>query len=394
MHLRDRVRPNLRGIEPYDPGPTLTELGERYGVRDLVKLNWNESLFGPLPGVLPALADEGSRLWMYPEQAYAEFRAAVARQIRVSPDSVVPGHGVQALLMSVLAVVVAPGDVIVTARPTYGLYAQAATAMGARLVRVPVTADLGLDLAEMAREVHRQRAGMVIVCDPNNPTGQVVGDAAWAQFLNALPDDCVVVVDEAYIDFAAPGRRDRRVPDVTAGRPVILLRSFSKLYGLAGLRLGYAVVDPDVAPCFDAVQEPFNVNRMALAAGMACLADPAVVERRRREVVEAREHLQERLAAHDYRPFPSEANFVLTSLSGRSEGRGGERSPRPSGDDAAFVEQLIRRGFVPRGGHEFGMAGHLRITVAPIFLMDRLVDAMDDVRAKMDRVGLPRRGPA
>jgi histidinol-phosphate aminotransferase len=377
VSLRDLVRSNLRDAEAYDPGPTLAELAARYNVPNLAKLNWNENLFGPLPGLEDALTAEADHLWMYPEQAYTAFRRAIADGLGVEPEMVVPGHGIQALLLAAMQVFLNPGDTVVTAQPTYGLYAQAVRAVDGRLVRVPVDDRLQLDLEGMAASARETRAKMVIVCDPNNPTGQLIDPTDWALFLKALPDGCVVLADEAYIDFSERSRRDLRIADVRAGAPVVLLRSFSKLYGLAGLRLGVALVHPDLAPCFDVVQEPFNVNRAALAAGRATLAAAAAVERRRREVVAARGHLEEALGARGFRVWPSATNFVLTALT--QSGNGGATLL----DDARFVAELVRRGFVPRAGHEFGMRGHLRITVAPIDVMDGVVAAMEDVRVAL-----------
>jgi histidinol-phosphate aminotransferase len=379
MSLRDLVRPPLRDAEVYDPGPTLADLAARHGVPSLAKLNWNENLFGPIPGVEAALQAEIPHIWMYPEQAYTDFRAGIAAQLGVSPEMVVPGHGIQALLMATMQVFLAPGDTVVTARPTYGLYGQAARTADARLVRVPVRADLQIDLPAIARAAHETGAKMVIVCDPNNPTGQMVAEADWHAFLRQLPTGSIVVVDEAYIDFSERTRRNMRVPDVVRGAPVVLLRSFSKLYGLAGLRLGYALVHPELAPCYDAVQEPFNVNRAALAAGQACLDHSDAVEQRRQEVVAARTYLEGALEAHGFPRWPSAANFVLTALTAKPDRKDAWL------DDVAFVDALIKRGFVPRAGSEFGMAGHLRITVGPIPMMEDLVQAMAETRETLAR---------
>jgi histidinol-phosphate aminotransferase len=159
---------------------------------------------------------------------------------------------------------------------------------------------------------------------------------------------------------------------VAAGRPVVILRTFSKLFGLAGLRLGYAIVHPDLIASLDAVQEPFNVNCLALAAGTACLADPAAVEARRRQVVAAREAFAAALRDIGIPSWPSQANFVLAE---------------PGGDDHAWYEGLLRRGFLVRPGSEFGLGGHLRITIGPDDLMASVASAIAEVR---EELGVPR----
>jgi histidinol-phosphate/aromatic aminotransferase/cobyric acid decarboxylase-like protein len=286
------VRPSLPGLDPYRPGATVAALRELHGLDEIVKLNWNENLFGPLPGVVEAMGRETENLWMYPEQAYGDFRAAVAAYLGVSPEAIVPAHGAQALIGTVAAAFLRPGDRVVVPELTYGLY--------------------------------------------------------------------------AYMDYVDPSTRVRRELDAADGRPVVALRSLSKLFGLAGLRLGYAVVHPSLAPHLDVVQEPFNVNRAALAAGCACLRDPDAIEGRRRLVAAARATLAQALFETGVRPYPSAANFVLVEV---------------GSDDVALVEELARRGLLVRPGSELGVPGHVRITVGPEPIMRRVAAELAGVRS-------------
>jgi len=362
VDLRDLVRPPLRMAEPYDPGPSLTELRARYGVEHISKLNWNEDLFGLLPGVRDAIINEIGRAHFYPEQAYSDFRELVAQRIGARPEMIVPAHGIQALVLSMVSLFVSPGEKVVIPQPTYGLYRMAAQAAGAEIVRVPTTGyrldlDAILDAARGAK--------LVFVCDPNNPTGDALSAHEWDAFIDALPAGCVAVVDEAYADYIETPQRPDRIADIEDGRPVVVLRTFSKLYGIAGLRLGYAIAHPSLIPSADAVQEPFNVNRLALAAGTACLANPNAVEERRREVVAARDSFAAALAEIGIGSHPSSANFVLT---------------HPGGDDREWYEALLHRGYLVRRGSEYGLQGHLRITIAPS-------DVMAEVALTMASVG-------
>jgi histidinol-phosphate aminotransferase len=230
-----------------------------------------------------------------------------------------------------------------------------------------------LDLGALARTAGEVGARIAWVCDPNNPTGSLVREDEWRAFLDALPDGCVAIADEAYADYVEPSARLRREDDVAAGRPLVVLRTFSKLHGLAGLRLGYGVADAQLARLVAVVQEPFNVNRPALAAGLACLRAPAEIEARRRTAVAARELLCERLREVGAEPLPSEANFVLV---------------RVGGDDAELVRELTEHeGLVLRPGSDYGLAGHVRITVGPPALMERVAAA---IGARIDRVTSPR----
>lgn len=362
-----RVRPSLVGLEPYRPGPSISELKREYGLDDVSKLNWNEDLFGPLPGALDAVVAELERAWMYPEQAYADLREALAGWLGVRPGQVVPAHGIQALIAAVAHTFVREGDAVVVPQPTYGLYAQVCAGAGAEIVRVPCR-DFRLDVEALADAARRTHARLVWLCDPNNPTGSLLDRDEWDALLGALPDAATVVVDEAYREYADPDRRLRREDDVEAGLPVVLLRTFSKIFGLAGLRLGYAVVDEELAAFLDVVQEPFNVNRAALAAGRACLADPARIEARRRESSEARALLARLVSQAGMDALPSQANFLLV---------------RVGVDDAELAEALVRRGLLVRPGSEFGLHGYVRITVGPEPLMERVASELASVRESL-----------
>jgi histidinol-phosphate aminotransferase len=363
----DLVKPSLHGLEPYRPGVSVAALRERHGLDEVVKLNWNEGLFGPFPGVLEAAAAELENAWMYPERAYSDFRDALAAWLGLPAERIVPGHGIQSLVTTLAAAAILPGDHVVLPRPTYGLYAQVLAAAGAQLERVPVRADLGLDLEGMAEAARRTSAKLVVVCDPNNPTGLLIGREEWERLLDALPDGCITVVDEAYVEYVDPELRLDRQQDVTGRCPVIVLRTFSKIFGLAGLRLGYAIVHEELEPYLDVVQEPFNVNRVALAAGKASLARAELLEERRREVVEARELLASRLTGLGARVVPSQANFVLAEI---------------PGDDAELADTLAARGFLIRAGSEFGLAGFIRVTAAPVPVVERFAAVLADELAR------------
>jgi histidinol-phosphate aminotransferase len=362
------VVPALTELGPADAGG-ISEIKERHGLDDVVKLHWNENLFGPLPGVAESVTEELANAWMYPEEAYNAFRADVAAYLGTSPARIVPGHGVQALIGSLASALLRPGDTVVVAELTYYLYGQYCAVRGATVERVPMR-DLRIDLRALAEAARRTGARIAWICDPNNPTGAVLDSDEWAAFLDALPDGCVAVADEAYRDYLPPERQPRREPDVESGRPLIVLRSFSKFFGLAGLRLGYAVVDEALASYLALVEEQYNVNCAAIAAGRASLRAGAAADERRREVSDAREVLSRGLREAGLEPLPSETNFVLAQL---------------DGDDAALAEGLASRGILIRPGTDFGLPGYVRITVGPAPLMQRVADEVRDVYARSRR---------
>ena len=367
------VRPYLIGLEPYRPGASLEELKEAYGLDEIVKLNWNEGLDGPFPGVEEAVTAALERVWIYPAEAYSGLRESVAAWLGTDPEWIVPSHGIQALIGTVAHAFLEPGDAVVLTTPTYGLYATTCAAAGARVVSVP-NRDLRHDADALAAAAREHEARLVWLCDPNNPTGSLVARDEWERLLTGIPDRCAIVVDEAYTEYVDPEVRVDRLLDVAAGAPVVLLRTFSKIFGLAGLRLGYAVVAEPLAGLLDVVQEPFNVNRAALAAGRASLQQVELVDGRRLANQARRERLAECLLEAGAEPYPSQANFLLVDV---------------GVDDVALTEGLARRGFLVRAGSEFGLSGFVRITTGPVPLMERVAAEMADVREKLLAAGAP-----
>ena len=350
------VRPSLLGLEPYRPGASLEELKEAYGLDEIVKLNWNEGLEGPFPGVEDAVVAELERAWIYPAEPYSGLRESLAAWLGTTPERIVPAHGIQALIATVVHAFLQPGDVVVQTTPTYGLYATTSAAAGATVVEVP-NRDFRHDVDALATAAREHEARLVWLCDPNNPTGALVTREEWERLLAGVPDRCTVVVDEAYVEYVDPKVRLDRVHDIEAGLPIVVMRTFSKIFGLAGLRLGYAIVDEPLAAMIDVVLEPFNVNRAALAAGRASLERTTLIDDRRLANEAGRERLADRLREAGVTPYPSQANFLLADV---------------GVDDVALTEGLARRGFLVRAGSEFGLAGFVRITTGPIPLMERV----------------------
>ena len=354
------VRPALIGAEAHDPGATTAEIARRYGLSELLKLNWNEEPDGPLPGVAERARAAVAESWSYPDEAYRLLRERIAERVSAPVERIVLAHGIQALVNAVCGIFLQPGDAVVMPRPTYGLYAKVCGATGARVIHVGCPDDR-LDLPTMADEANAVSAKLVFICDPNNPSGATIEPEEWAAFRDALEPGCVIVADEAYGDYVDPGRDIDRLGEVADGAPMVVLRTFSKIYGMAGLRLGYAVVDAELAHHFNVELEPFNVNCVALAAGLASLEHPEHVEARRVAAVEARARLSAALAAEGMRPVPSQANFVMVHI---------------DVDDVALVDAAARRGVLIRPGTDFGQPGTLRITIGSASVTSRAISAV------------------
>ncbi len=358
------LRPSVTGLGGYRPGVSGDEIKKRFGLDDVIRLNWNENLFGPLPGVLEETIGALDLVWSYPEDSYDEFRSAVAGWLGVDPAQVIPGHGIQALTIAVVSAFIDPGDAVVIPSPTYGLYEQVCRGAGAIVHRVQSDSSLAIDLEAVLATARRQSAKLAWICDPNNPTGLRIDPEQWSDFLKQLPAGCVAVVDEAYVDYVTPSVRVDRLADIAAGAPVVVLRTFSKIFGLAGLRLGYAVMHESLAPHVNAVQEPFNVNRAALAAGLASLKRVEQLPARREQVQRARVALTTSLKDAGIKTLPSDANFVLVEL---------------GIDDQAVFDALAKDGLIVRPGSELGLPGYVRVTTGAERLMQEVGTRIADV---------------
>ncbi|HSJ73718.1 MAG TPA: histidinol-phosphate transaminase [Miltoncostaeaceae bacterium] len=345
-----RSSPRLGAIPRYEPGLTTAEVLARFGLDAAVKLASNESPFPPLPEVAEVVAAGVPGLNRYPDGPGRALRRALAERHGVGPDEVVLGNGSCELILLAGQALLDPGTSVVHAAPSFALYPHLAAAAGAEAVAVPLAADDGHDLEAMAAAVD-ERTRLVIVCNPNNPTGVYRGADAIERFLDALPDDLAVLVDEAYFEFV--DRPDAgRTMSLARERPNLLVtRTFSKAHGLCGLRVGYGVGAAGWIDALDRVRQPFNTNALAQAAALESLRHPAALDRRVRETVAERARLEEALAETPWAFTPSQGNFILVA------------PDDPAAGSPGVHEQLLRLGVIVRDGASLGCPGRLRVSI-------------------------------
>ena len=331
---------------PYDAGKPLEQLAAELGVGELARLSANENPLGPSPRVVEAVAREAARVHLYPDGGATALRAALARRLGVTPGELLVGNGADELIGLIARAAFEPGDEVVVPEPSFEPYGTSATIAGARAVPSPL-AGYATDLEDVRRKV-TDRTTAVMLCSPHNPTATIVREKPLRAFLEALGDDPpLVILDEAYRDFVD----DPEYPDGAAllrRHPrLILLRTFSKIAALAGLRVGYAVARAETLDWLNRVREPYNVNRLGQVAALTALEDEAHWERSRRFVIEERRFLSEGLGRRGYTFPPSQSNFLLVKVP----------------DAAARREKLLRAGILVRDGADVGFPGHLRISV-------------------------------
>jgi histidinol-phosphate aminotransferase len=361
MPLEKLIKPHIRRLQPYQPGKPIEELERELGLSGTIKLASNESPLGPSPKAVAALRNAIANIHRYPDGASFDLRTKLAGRLDVDPQQLVFGAGADELLELLAKILLGPGDECVFAWPSFAMYPIVVQGMGAKPVQVPLDGEMVHDLPALAAAVN-ERTKLLFVCNPNNPTGTSVGAEAFDAFMASVSDDVVVAIDEAYVDFA----RRPDFPDALAWvrrRPgTIVLRTFSKIFGLAGLRIGYGVADLELADYLQRARHPFNVNRLAEVAAAAAIDDRDYFERVTSLNGNGVDYLSRELRALGMEVYPTDANFVLV--------RAG----------AEVYEQLLAEGVIVRPMAGFGLPDHVRISIGLPEENERLVKTLKRLR--------------
>lgn len=361
-------RPEVGQMTPYIPGKSVAEVVRELGISDVIKLASNENPLGPSPRALAAAAEAAARGHIYPEGSSPELRRDLAARWELDPDWFFVGNGSDEVFRLLAETYLHPGDRVVVPTPGFSTYSAVAQLMGARPEPVPVNPEGGMDLPAMAAAA-QPRAGapaarMVFLCRPNNPTGGIFPAGAFQDFMQALPAQTLVVLDEAYREFdSSPFKSRNFFPDYPN---LIISRTFSKVYGLAGFRVGYGVGRPELWAPLYTVRDPFSVNLIGQAAARAALADTEHLRRSVELVESGREFLYGLCRELGLRYWPSAANFVLMDLG------------RPA---APVHEALLRRGIIIRPAGSFGLPTCIRVTIGTGDQNRRFAEALKSVLA-------------
>ena len=367
MNAERLLRPDIRMMEPYTPIVPLDVLSARLGrpVADIVKLDANENPYGSPPGVAAALAAE-AYFHIYPDPGAGDLRQAIERYTGVPKESVVAGMGADELIDLVLRAILMPGDAVIDCPPSFGMYPFSTAVNGGTYVSVPRRADFSLDVTAIEKATAATpRAKVLFLCSPNNPDGSIVDDRALGRLL-ALP--VLVVLDEAYIDFAEAEGYASRASWVSRHDNLVVLRTFSKLAGLAGLRVGYGIFPDWLLPHLWKIKQPYNINVAASRAAVAALEDEDWLREKLGLLVTERERIARALAGFGFlHPYPSRSNFVLFRVLGRS---------------AADLKQALEaEGVLVRHFDKAGLANCIRVSAGRPRDTDRLVAALHKIVA-------------
>ena len=357
-----RVPENIAAIEPYVPGKPIEELERELGISQSIKLASNENPLGPSPLAVKALEDAIANLHRYPDGSGHAFIRDLARHLNCPVGSIVMGNGSDDIIALLANTLLRPGERAVLPQPSFLMYEIAVRSVGAEPVFVPLQ-SLAIDLEGMRRAVDANTR-LVFLCNPNNPTGTVISGDEFDHFLSSLPLDVVVVVDEAYIEFVRDPECLQSRSYWGGGRSIVTLRTFSKLYGLAGLRVGYGVMPEELAGYLNRIRQPFNVNSLAQAAARAALQDHAFVARTLRVVHDGLAFMFDALTDMGVRYFPTQSNFFLIDVARDAE---------------TVFQAMLRQGVIVRSMKGYGYPDYIRVNVGTREENQRFVQALKTV---------------
>jgi histidinol-phosphate aminotransferase len=362
LKAENLARKGILKIESYVPGKSIEEVQKEFGAKRWVKLASNENLLGPSPKAVAAIRKELPNIYLYPEGPCTVLRKVLAGKLAISEKMIVLSNGADNLILMIANAFVNEGDEVMMADPTFSVYANVTQIMGGKPIKVKLK-DFVHDLEAMLKKVSR-KTKLVFVCNPNNPTGTTVSLEAFNHFISKLPNHAIVVLDEAYGDFAEDAFYPNGLDYIKERRQIIVLRTFSKVYGLAGLRVGYALGREDLVDCLYQVRDPFPVHRLAEAAAVAALSDEDHVIRSIQLVYEGKRYLYKELDKMGISYVPSQANFIFIDF---------------EKDSGEIFKSLLKEGIIIRPGKVWGYPTFARLTIGRMDDNRRFINALKKI---------------
>jgi histidinol-phosphate aminotransferase len=349
-------------IKPYPPGKPLEELEREYGIKGSIKLASNENPLGPSPKAVAAITAHLARLHRYPDGSGYYLIRRLAEKLHIPPEQIVLGNGSNEIIELLIRTYLQPGDEVISPFPSFLMYDLLIRAAGCHNKVVPLK-DFRIDLEAMAAQINADTR-MIFINNPNNPTGTIVSRDDFARFLNQVPSDIVVVVDEAYIEFVQQRNCALGLDYIDSDKTVVVLRTFSKAYGLAGLRIGYGVMPAEMVSFVNRVRQPFNTNALAQVGALAALDDDAFFEKTLRLIHSGLKYLYRELDRLRVGYYPTQTNFLLIDV---------------DRDAQSVYEKMLRQGVIVRAMTAYGYSNYMRVTVGLPEENERFITALEKV---------------
>lgn len=357
------VKKQVLRIKPYKPGKPIEEVKRELGLKSAIKLASNENPFGPSKRVIKALKKALPGIHRYPDGGSYYLKEALSKKFRLKPGNFVLGNGSDELIVLCLKAFACESDEVIITRPTFLIYEIASSMENAVIVNVPMR-NFRYDLNAIADKL-TDKTKIVFIANPDNPIGTYVTKEELDRFLSKIGQSTIVFMDEAYYEFA---RRNKDYPDtlpLIEKKNVIIARTFSKVYGMAGLRLGYAIGNRNLIGAMEKVREPFNVNSLAQAAGIAALKDDVYVKKVINQTDIGKRYLCESLRKLGYEFVPSATNFILINL---------------KGDSQAVYNKLLKKGIIVREMGGWGLHGFIRVTIGTMGENKKFIKALAGIK--------------
>jgi len=356
------IRETINRLKLYRPGKPADQVERELGLKEVTKLASNENPLGPSPRAVAAMVEALKEVRLYPDNDCYHLMKAMAKHLDVPEDWLIMGRGSDEVIHLLGLAFVNPGEEVLMADPPFALHESTAVVMDGVAVKVPLK-DYMHDLGAM-REAITPKTKLIFISNPHNPTGTMVTRREVERFMDGLPQGIVVAFDEAYFEYVDSSEYPDSLAYVRQGRNVVVLRTFSKIYALAGLRIGYGIAPPNLMQHLRQVRQPFNVSNVAQAAATASLADKEQVERSRLVNQEGKRYLEGQLRRLGLKFAPSQANFIFVDL---------------RLDSVAVFEKLLRQGVIVRTGDIFDFPTHIRVTIGTQADNEKFIAALEKV---------------
>jgi len=360
----------LDGMQAYKPGKPIEEVQREYGLKEVIKLASNENPFGCSPKVTAYLQNNAVNHALYPDGYAQNLRTAVANHLDVQETQLLFGNGSDDIIAIITRALLYPGVNTIMADLSFSQYWHNAEIEGAEVRKIPCV-EGAHDLEAMAAAID-DRTSIVWICSPNNPTGVVISDTELRAFLAKVPNDVLVVLDEAYIEYVTHPEHKDTLPIIDQYPNVLLLRTFSKAYGLASFRVGYAIGQPEVIAKLDPVRAPFNNTILSQAVAAIALSDQEYIQACREANENGKKQYVEFCDKHNLKYFPSDTNFIFFDT---------------KADSDVVFQELMKKGFIVRSGNALGLPGFIRVTIGTEAQNTALLNQLDNVLKEQGVVG-------
>ncbi|SKA98463.1 histidinol-phosphate aminotransferase [Caloramator quimbayensis] len=360
-----KIRDAALKLKIYQAGKPIEEVKRELGLEDIIKLASNENPLGCSPKVQEVIKDLCDKIYLYPDASNYELKKAIAQNLGVKIENVFCSTGSDSLIRAICSLFVGDGDETIMGEVSFQRYEDSTVLMGGKAVKIPMINN-ALDVKGMVNAINK-RTRVLWFCTPNNPTGTIITKDELLSVLDLIPEDVIIVMDEAYYEYVTDENFPQTIPLLEKYKNMIILRTFSKAYGLAGLRCGYGVANEEIARYINTVVGPFDTNLVAQKAAVAALGDTEFLNKVIDENTKGREYLYREYERLGLEYIKSHANFIMVNT---------------NRDDKVIFNELLKRGIIIRPGYLFGMEGWLRVSIGTMQQNERYIKELENILNK------------